>query len=508
MKRALPKRRRTIEIYFVLYIAALVMLLPSKTPHDSHTSSKILMDLFRQSFTLQPEKTVLNARLIADSSGNRILSLDSTNLIVYSGNVKDVQYECTVEDQSLRQKLILVSNQPSVNTLFRLNDFPSRQAIEFRWHPPEHNRMNRSFVVRIKATASPRLQNDSLQQIIEATGARITAEAQFSVNIIFENSGAFSSQPIASLPGFQVDSSLNGISPTQLGNPSLGTGKLGEFSLQPQNAIVKSLAYQQWTNRIFLAGAYTGELRTPTIKIERSKTESGTATISEMRGSEIVVGGSTPDAGTMKVIITAERIADKKEVSVDFTIQPQPLAAPEIARVMYPAQTYSILPNLPMLTNMEVRAVLRDGKTERVSSPQGELFTFTPDISDTQKILMFERYAGAKQIGQSIAIHIEPFPPPEILFDQTTYQSGVVLVRTRSYGYHNSKRNEVRLEIVEGNASSPKDMRGNVQMDSKTLAIVQTFRIVPAAGNKPFKFTIRAVDERGKTSAAKVITGE
>lgn len=504
----MPKRRRTIEIYFVLYIAALVMLLPGKNNNGSHNSGKQWSELFRQTFTLQPEKATLTCRLIADSLGNRIVSMDSSNLIVCSGNVKDIQYECTVEDQSLRQKLTLISNLPSENKLFRLTPIPNRQAVEFRWHPPEHNKMNRSFIVKIKATASPQVQNDSIQKMIEATGARITAEAQFSVNIIFENSGAYSAQPIASLPGFRVDStSPNSNFIIGTANQQLFQGKLGDYSLQPQNTTIKSLAYQQWTNRIFLSGTSTGELRTPTIKIERTKSEGGNATISEMRGNEIILSGVTPDAGIMKVIITAERISDKKEVSVDFTIQPQPLQAPEIDKIMYPGQTYSILPNLPMLTNMEVRAVLRDGKTERLSSPQGEFFTFTPDISDTQKILMFERYVGQKQVGQAIAIHIEPFPPPEIL-PNPLFQNGVVLIRTRSFGVHNGKSNDVRLEIVEGNANTPKDQRGNRQTDSKTFAIVQTFRITPANPNKPFEFSIRAVDERGRTSSVKVINAD
>jgi hypothetical protein len=509
MKRATPKRRRSIEIYFVLYIAALVMLLPSKNAPNSHNASKNWEELFRQSFALLPEKTVLNCRLIADSSGNRIVSIDSSNLIAWTGNVKDVQYECTVEDQLLHQKLTLVSNQPTANLLFRLNELQNRRALEFRWHPPEHDRMNRSFIVRIKATASPKplLPNDSLQRMIDAAGARITAEAQFSVNIIFENSGQFSSQPIASLPGFQPTSSGSPILQPGTLSQQLPQGQLGEFSLQPQNTVIKSMAYQQWSNRIFLSGTTISELRTPSIKIDPSKSDGGTATITEMRGNEIILGGITPDAGLMKVNITAERIADKKEVSVDFIIQPQPLLAPIIEQPMYPAQTYFIQPNLPMLTNMETRAVLRDGKTERVSSQQGAAFTFKPDISDTQKILMFERYVGTKQIGQSIAVHIEPFPPPEILAD-LVFQNGAVLIRTRSYGVHNDKSNEVRLEIVEGNAASPKDLRGNRQIDSKTLAIIQTFRIVPAITTKQFVFTIRAVDERGRTSALKKIQAE
>jgi hypothetical protein len=51
-------------------------------------------------------------------------------------------------------------------------------------------------------------------------------------------------------------------------------------------------------------------------------------------------------------------------------------------------------------------------------------------------------------------------------------------------------------------------LRENRQIDSKTLAIIQTFRIVPATSTKPFVFTIRAVDKQGKTSPQKKFKGD
>ena len=87
MKRAPTKRRRMIEIYFVLYIAALVMLLPSKNSSNQHLKNDILDEIFRQSFTLLPEKTVLNCRIFTDSTGSHILAFDSSNVIVCTVNV-------------------------------------------------------------------------------------------------------------------------------------------------------------------------------------------------------------------------------------------------------------------------------------------------------------------------------------------------------------------------------------------------------------------------------------
>jgi len=514
MNRATTKRRRMIEIYFVLYIAALVMLLPSKKDdHQPQINAELLAAIFRQSFTLSPEKTVLNCRLLADSSGYSILSLDSTNLIVCTGNVKDVQYECVIVDQSLQQSLRLVASQPSPTQLFTLANVAGKLAVEFKWTPPPHERINRSFLVKVIASAAPNAVNgnDSLERLMNAAGARLTAETQFSVNIIFANGGAYpSSSTITQLNGFQPDTSRPQLT-MPLGNPPtiIVRQPLGEFYLQPQNSLVKSIAYQQWTNKIFLAGIASTELsKAPIIKLERSQSEAGgSATITEIRGNEIVMGGTSPSSGTMRVQLTAIRAADGKEMNVNFTIQPQPIQPPVLELKMYPGQTYSITPNLPMLTDGgEVKAVLREGNRERVVSPQGAPFMFTPDIADTQKILTFERFIGGKLVGQSLSVRIESYPPPEVL--EPTFRGGLVYIQTRTYGTHNGKNNESRLEIIDGNAGSPVDQRGDMQRDAKTTAVIQTFRIRPLDANKPFNFKVRAIDARGKSSASKQIRGE
>lgn len=189
-------------------------------------------------------------------------------------------------------------------------------------------------------------------------------------------------------------------------------------------------------------------------------------------------------------------------MNVNFTIQPQPIQSPVIELKMYPGQSYTINPNLPMLTDGgEIKAVLRDGNRERVVSPQGAPFTFTPDIADTQKILTFERFIGTKQIGQSLSVRIESYPPPEIL--EPSYRNGLVYLQTRSYGLVNGKMNESRLEVTEGNAGNPVDQRGDMQRDAKSLVVIQTFRIRPLDAGKPFMFKIRAIDSRGKSSVVK-----
>ncbi|MFN8358568.1 MAG: hypothetical protein U0264_01515 [Candidatus Kapaibacterium sp.] len=514
MKRTPTKRRRMIEIYFVLYIAALVMLLPSKKDERlPEVNAELLAAIFRQSFTLVPEKTVLNCRLLADSAGYTVLSIDSTNQILCTGNVKDVQYECVIIDQSLKQSLTLVSSQPSQNQLFTITNVAGKPAVEFKWSPPVHERMNRSFLVKVRANAAPNPVNgnDSLERLINAAGARLTAETQFSVNILFANEGAYPSPSgqITQLIGFQPDTSRSAQLTPAGSPPPITNRQLGDFYLQPQNTLVKSIAYQQWTNKIFMAGIASSEFaKAPNIKIERSQNDAGgTATITEIRGNEIILGGMSPSSGTMRVQLTALRAADGKEMNVSFSIQPQPLQSPVIEQKMYPGQTYTIIPNLPILTDGgDVKAVLREGNRERVVSPQGAPFSFTPDIADTQKILTFERFIGGKQVGQSLSVRVESFPPPEIL--EPMYRNGLIYVQTRTYGVYNGKMNESRLEILEGNAGTPVDQRGDLQRDAKSMVVIQTFRIRPLDTNKPFVFKVRAIDTRGKSSAGRTVKGE
>lgn len=512
------KRRRSIELYFILYLAALILLLPDKKPRTPQTND-ILAEIFQQSFTLQPEKTVLSGRITSDTNGVRIVVLDTANLIVYTGNVRDVRYQFLIEDQMLGQTLRLTSDSASSVPMFRVEQRDDLRGAKFIWKPAAiASTGSQTYSVRVIATAAPSAPpgNMALEQIIADAGTRLTAETQFAVNIINVNEPArqeqttFAQNPAGGqLQGQQQQPPVQPTT-TPLQQPpqvivQQNKTPLGDFSVSPFAPNVSTIAYHPWSNKLFISGVQSGAdlKRTPTVKIERTGGDiGGSAEIAEIRGNEIVIRGVAPSSGVMKVVISAERAADARTASVEFGVQPQPLAQPSVSRIMNPGITYTIQPNIPLLTGADAKAVIYDGGTERISSPQGAVFEFSPDVRDTGKVLMFARIVGGKQIGDKIPIRVENFPPPEIL--GISRQKNSVQITTRSFGLSGGRENRASVIITEGNARS-RELYGNFRTDAQSLAHTQVFEILPKNPDAPLTFRCRVTDARGVSSPVRSV---
>ena len=94
------RKRRLVEIYFILYLSALLFLLPDGKKDDVDSIGTGIQ-IYQPSFNLIPEKNTLICRVVLDSAGPRIMYLDSVNTIFYTGDVEDVNFEFTVEDQTI-----------------------------------------------------------------------------------------------------------------------------------------------------------------------------------------------------------------------------------------------------------------------------------------------------------------------------------------------------------------------------------------------------------------------
>ncbi|GAB1430785.1 hypothetical protein MASR2M18_16190 [Ignavibacteria bacterium] len=512
-KRRTHKRRRYVELYFILYLAALILLLPDKR-QKTMDSDSVLTALFQQSFTLQPEKTVLSARIVVDSAGAKIIAPDTANLIVFTGNIRDAHYQFLIEDPALGQTLRLSSDSASPAPMFRIEQRDDLRAIKFIWKPAATAGMrSRSYSVRVIATATPVAPpgNIALEQMIADAGTRLTAETQFAVNIINDGEPETQSKialvpPMSGQEGQGVPLIQQNITQPPIVITQQSRPPSGDFSISPFSISIGTIAYHPWSNRIFITGTQSGAdlKRTPIVKIERSSADiGGNAEIAEIRGNEILLRGTAPSSGVMRVSVTAERAADGRTATVEFNVQPQPFAAPIVSRIMNPGISYTIQPNIPLLTNTDAKAVLYDGTQERISSPQGAAFEFTPDARDTGKVLTLARIVGGRQIGDRISIRIENFPSPEIL-GISRQKNGSTQITTRSFGLWNGRDNRASIVIIDGNARA-RELYGNFRTDAKSLAHTQVFEIVPKNPDATFTFRCRVVDLRGASSATRAI---
>jgi hypothetical protein len=516
-------RRKVIEIYFVLYLAALVLLLPGKKETAGTAASQALTALLQQSFSIVPEKSSLMCRLITDSSGGRVLECDTSNAIVITGNIQDLRLECTVEDQLLR-KTVSLENQ-GAQQRFKLRYDSIKQMAFFSWQPPlallAGNARSRSFIVQLTAYAKPRIGQDNpeLKKMLDAAGAQLRSEARFSISILNDGAGSDqSAQPprIVYMPAETTYSRITMIQqqmqPVPQGNNQRNLPNT-DFTLQPLNSLIRAVALQSWNNKILLTGINsTADFqRMPSIRIERSSGDNtGSAEIAELRAGEIILKGNAPATGSMKILISAQRQGDQREVQAEFIVQPQPLAQPVFPRIMYPGIRYKFIPNLPAISNAEIKAVLRSQRGEVISSPQGAPFDYMPDYADTGVVFQFERQLQGRAIGQVYTVKVENFPAPEILDDIQT-APGIIRVRTRSYGMHNGRDNRVILEITEGNsqnAQKPRELYGNFQADRAGLVFIQMFEVKARDPDKSLSIQVKAVDQRGKSSALRQLRSD
>ncbi|HRK58179.1 MAG TPA: hypothetical protein PLI74_00935 [Candidatus Kapabacteria bacterium] len=496
-------RRPFVEIYFVLYLSALVLLLPDGPSEQSKDNADILSAVLQQSFNAIPEQPVLNCIIDAENTKN-IIHFDSLNHILFGGSIKDLEYEAIIEDLMTSEQLILVKDRISPSPMFSLQYIQASQTARFSWKPPlQHDKKNRSFIVKLRASATPVSYNGnvSLDKMIQESGTKVTTETSFSINIVYKQDSDDNTNLIAQNQKdtvFLVPQNPGQLTQNSTVIPSQVS--LAMLTAQPQFEQIQSVSTLQWNNSVFLGGinSLADLKRTPIVRIDGSGVQQGgTAEITEVRGNQIILTGRTPLSGLMKVNVIAERRADGKQVSTNFIIESQPMQSPVLPAEMNPGITYTFDPKMPQSISIESKALLRSSNgNEIIVSPKGSPFTYTPSLSDTGKTVYFERWFGGKKSGQSVSIVIKDYPAPEIVDIVPTGQNNVIQVKTRCYGLVKGKKNEVKIEIVEGNGSV-RDLRGSIQYLENNVTI-QTFKITTIGTVK-----FRAFDQRGVRSTVR-----
>ena len=495
------RKKRLVEIYFILYLSALLFLLPDakeKNPEGIGTGIQI----YQPSFVLLPEKNTLICRVAMDSTGPKIISLDSINTIFYTGDVEDVFFEFIVEDQSLHNSIRLTSDKRPNSKFFKFEQDDRRHAATFKWHPPLHEISSKTYVVKVIATAKKREPDININAEIEekSRGKRVKYTTQFSLLLIYLN--APDGNPIFSQNLFTnqfPDTSLQFTLPYQNVVPLMPTGSINMFTQFPE---IKQIAGQRWYNTIIATNVnLLKDLTNEGVRIDyKPKNTGGKAEIYNISEDEIILQGITPNYGKMSVEVSITKKYDGQEKSVTFNVSPQPFESPEYERNMYPEMVYEIDPKLPDIGKV-VSAVIRDESGRiRAKSQKGEKFKFSPSNLDVNKVFYLERYIDNVLLGEKYPIRVLAYPPPKII-DIQPVGDNVVEVITRAYGQKNKTRNEVEKFEIDGNAKYS-DLRGKLttNMEKSFIVTIQYFRFKPKDPDRPFHFKIIAVDRIGKKS--------
>ncbi|MCL5991322.1 MAG: hypothetical protein M1419_04395 [Bacteroidetes bacterium] len=486
------KYRKSIEIYFVLYLAALIFLLPSPED-DNKKPDERNSKVFQIPFTIQPEKTTLNCRLLLDSSGIKIVSMDSVNTVIYFGEVENVDFEFTIEDPLLRQKLLLKDEEDTTNPYFRFVENKKSQSALFFWTPPIYERANKTYNVIVTASASLKDDNKDGANDGNISNRTIKAQTKFSLNMIYVNADLAVNNNLLLQNGSDSLRRLN-----IQNQPFIGFQPTGEIDIKSEQSLIRAVAFHKWTNFINIyGGTFTKDINKYNVQaINERGDNGGTAAIVKEEPNRIILSGTAPSYGKMKVQFSS--ISRFKRDTVDFLVVTLPINEPKFDRTMYPEKIYTIDPQIPLMYGQDIKTMIRDGNNIRVQSEQGNKFQFTPDISDAGKTFTLESYIDDNLYGQKYQIRILNYPGP-LIKDIQYIRNGEVKIITHSFGFHNRKENISELE-VEGNVIV-RELRGTIPESPDNITFVQIFRCTPRNQSQPFAFKVYALDSRGKKSA-------
>jgi hypothetical protein len=487
------RKKRVIEIYFVLYLAALILLIPQSKKEEENGKHNAENRIFQLPFNLKAEKNALNTLLTFDSTGMKIVSADTVNTIYFTGNVKNVKFEFEIEDQSINRKINLMDERSGNTRYFRVSEDLENQNAKFFWHPVMNELKNNTFVVNDEATA---VSNDP-----ETFGAVVKDNIRFILNyqVVYDFEGAAVAMEMTEASASRIDTVV--ISPVGDSRTFISSNVV----LTPTDDIVRSIAYTKWRNEIFVFGLDLNRdlRRQPIIEISHvpDKSNKGTAKIVGFTNNTIVVEGDTPEFGSVKVKLNIVRHADGKELSREFRVIAELLDDPIYSETMYPDVKFTIEPNLPMLSNREsvTKLINPEGRAVHISE-NNMPFTFTPTMDDINKEYIIERFVNDKSVGKKYKILVKDFPEPEI-HRIARFEKNKVRVFTNSYGLHQGAENYIKsIEITEGNAVAREIIGAQNISKDKQIVTKQVFEIVPRDDSKPFSFKIRAIAQNNKKS--------
>lgn len=486
------KNRRSIEIYFILYLAAIIFLLPDgkTTPPDVDANQQGHIDF---PFSLKPDKYNLRCKMTIDSSGPKIVYIDSVNTINCIGDVSNVEYEFFVEDESVKGSYRLSSDIKSTSKYFRIIEDAQNNAAKFIWSPSLEIKSNKTYRIKVKANVKPLNKSLATNLDNDFSEPAIILETDFFLNIIFDDaSSRVQPADIAIANNGDSGFSANPIFQTQ---PIV---MLGDFSFGFNDDDINAYASESWQNALIanninlLKDLKGRPLIETSLDVARS---GGTCKIHDIKANSIILTGRTPAAGKMTVKVTLIRRSDNTEKTEYFTVRPLIIDPPVFSQNMYPGVEYWIDPKLSNETR-NPRAVLKDG-VKILYQNSGRKFPFKPEMTDRNKILILERYIDGKLIEEFNRIKILDYENP-IIKEFNPDGKGKVLVVVHSHGIVEGRRNEIDEFDISGNAKY-RDLRGNRRSIGE-LTTMQIFEFTPKNPGRPFSFKIRAVDKLGKKS--------
>ena len=487
MKKQVPNYKKNVEIYFILYLAALMLLIPDLKEQDKEKkepNTTVNEDLFR----IYPEKNILLARLFIDSNGVNYISLDSTNLIFYSGNVQDINFDFQIQNKLLNQSLVL-NNNASYTNFFKFYENKDLNLAYFYWKPPILDKRN--YVYNVKVTAKA-IVKAPIPKSNEFELKKLNATTYFDLVVNYFD-------PTTGLPLIAANQDTVRIASID-SNLFYGMNRsTQDIFINFEKDRVSSIAGDNWQNTAFIFGIDLSKDmgKKPEIKIINSPSNNnGTVSIQKIQGNSIILQGKMPNFGSSKVKIKLNRKFDNSSVEDEFSLSPIEIKDPDFVSIIYPFRTYTVKPNFPNLLDHSFSCRIRTNDGQVIQNSLGQAnFSFSIDNNYIGKNLIFERFIDNKIYGKVYQIQVTDYPPPQIAQLQLVATNKLKIL-ANIFGIVNNRENSIKDIDIIGNAKYS-ELVGQTSTNPVNLVFTQVYEIVPIRSNEKFSFKIRVQDQRG-----------
>lgn len=484
------RRKLSVEVYFVLYLTAIILLLGtaplSKERYDSELEEAIAQ-LINTDFGVEVEDIGLTIPFVPagmeDDPSALNLMMDTVNVIRAHGSFSRVDFRIvSIEDTATGRALPIEKA-----SLMRNGD----SSVFFFWSQGEA-KQTALYRICVEAEALPvipaSVSSPSLRRRIESIIAKRNAmrdTAIFSVNVLPITSpeyiiAAKRAPTMETGSNGPADSTIFSLSSQMLRQlAAFGQG----FTISPRTPSLTSPPGKPWVQQLMVLG--------PEPKSLDLKLPPGVR-ITGYGNNYIEISGTAPARGETQVRVVAKTLGSSLQSEVLFLVTATTPSDPRgLPKTLYSGNSYPADFSTTGIDDDRISVtIIENGKP--VETSKGASFNYVP--SATEGTVQFIRYVDGKPFGEyTCSVSEYPLPvigPPE--------ENGpTVYVTTTSYGVIKGGPNVAVLRIERGNAHDPERVETNV--DRETGRINVRWRIRRKNAEQPFEFTARVWDQRGSS---------
>lgn len=482
---AAPRRRRklSVEVYFVLYLTAIMLLLLGTTPFSNEEYNdeleQAIAQLVNTDFEIDVEKIAMLVPFIPAGMETESLSVDlrrdSMNVIRAHGSFSRVDFRIVgLEDTTTGQSL-------SVENAALVHDGDS--SVVFTWNQGETNRAA-VYRVMVEAEARPAIpesvNSPVLRERIESIIYRhkpMRDTAIFTINVLpFTSSEyllAVQNPPMLSnTPG---DSTASFLASFLQGQSGFNT-----ITAYPQSDFVKVPLGSSWEQRVIILGPNPSEV---SFALPRG------VEIISLGADHVYVGGTTT-RDENRVINIGISAPNRQSTQISFRLETSNLNAPSnLPEVFYAGDSYRLDFGSEGVSDSRISVrIVENGQVVQRESQTGAVVIYSPSAQKGR--VEFIRFFDDKQVN-SYSRDILGIPDP--VMRTLEHSDRQIKVETVTYGKKDGRPNTAVLRVMDGNAKEARAL-GGPQIESSTGKITQQWVIEVKDESQRLSFTVKVWD--------------